>query len=387
MEIDTLTSPQTSLELLLVDIHQCLTQLWGEDLRITQYQPLSERISCVGRLFIEGKSAFQKTVIAKHIPFCHYPAENKKQLSQEFIEEHVCYQFLHSQQEHYSLFAQQYAFDEQGFILLQDLETEIENIQEDVDVLADQIAYSLASLHLATFGKNQSYQALRQQAGLPTFENDQRAYSLAAHRRRYRLGASTLKDYADIMGVTTPDTWQTYIDLIEADIENPGAFHCFLHDDLANARQVIKHNNQFYLIDFENAKFSHALLDLCKPLAGKFEMLIDSGEFFYSNPNFPINFIDSYRRNLFTLGNKNFDQAQWESAFTHTLIYHCLGLVGKLVEISADRKLRKSFAFDLCTIISRHVFLLESFSHYTQISHVLTQLKDRVYRPEFSNIT
>jgi hypothetical protein len=311
----------------------------------------------------------------KHIPVGLYPAQSAFDIPQELREEQVCYQFLQSVSDKYSLFAQMYVFDDRGFMILEDLSEGEENDQhEELDVLATRLAQTFASLHLATFEHAETYANMRNAAGLPEPLKDPRAYSLAAHRRRYQLGAATVKDYCNILNVALPNTYNHHIDLIEAEMENPGVFHCFVHDDLANARQVIKRNKQFYLIDFENAKYSHALLELCKPLAGKFEMLLEDGEFFYANPNFPDEFIDEYRKSLYTLGQKSFNQPQWDSTFTHALLYHCLALVGKLIEISSERKLRKNFSFDLSSILSRHLYLLEHLETFTPIKSTLSLL-------------
>lgn len=374
---------QPTSQKIMSDLQDCLSRLWGDDLRVCTYEPLSERISCVARVHLEGSHAQAPTIIVKHMPLNLYPAQRPENIPQELYEEAVCYQFF-QQETRFTLAAQLYAFDERGFMLLQDLGTEGIGEEESLEVLSARLAHTFSSLHLATFNKGDRYQKLRDKAGLPKPLNDPRAYSLSAHRRRFRLGAATIKDYSNIMGLSIPASFSQYIDLIEAEIENPGIFLCFVHDDMANARQVIKRNHQFYLIDFENAKYSHALLDLCKPLAGKFEMLLEDGDFFYANPNFPVGFIDDYRLELFNLGEKTFKQTQWDSAFTHALLYHCLALVGKLIEISSQRKLRKDFAFDLCTILSRHLLLLSHFDTFTPLRSLLDDLLAKIYRPEFN---
>lgn len=392
-----LVQPTTDeLAILLHGVEQKLKSLWGNALTVNGYEALSERISCVGRVSLQGKDAKYARVIVKHVPLAAFPARSVQDLPQELREEHLCYQYLGSLGHKYRFFAELFDFDERGFLILQDLsltdgkenctDADLENQSElgqaELESIGQKTADTLSALHLATFGQQHYYEKMRQQAGLPGFDGDKRSYSLLAQRRRYRLGAATVKDYAGIMNIPLPATWHQYIDFIEADIENPGQFHCFVHDDLANERQTIERNGQFHLIDFENAKFSHALLDLCKPLAGKFEMLLTTGEFFYANPNFPNSFIDHYRKNLFIQGNVSIDQDEWQAAFTHALIYHCLALIGKLVEISSQRMLRKSFAFCLCAIISRHSALCKLFHHHTPITQVLQTLMARCYRPE-----
>ncbi|MEJ2741172.1 MAG: phosphotransferase [Gammaproteobacteria bacterium] len=364
--------------LLLTHIQQRAQQLWGQHVHVTHYEPLSERLSSVARIGLSSANGpdtnSPATLIVKHLPLANYPASCTAELTQELREEHVCYTFLHQVRDQFPLFAHCYAFDNRGFLLLEDLQPEPQPATEEhLMVLAERLANTLARLHLATFNKRSDYQHLRQHADLPTPGQDPRAYSLAAHRRRYRLGAATLKDYCSILGVALPASFNAHIDLIETEMENPGQFHCFVHDDLANARQVIARHHAFYLIDFENAKYSHALLDLCKPLAGKFEMLIDSGEFFYANPNFPQAFIAIYRRTLAQAG-RSYPDDLWDAALTHAVLYHGVALVGKLIEISADRRLRKPFAFDLQTIIGRHLQLVDPLFTYSPITDVLQHL-------------
>ncbi|OUR97580.1 hypothetical protein A9Q81_12970 [Gammaproteobacteria bacterium 42_54_T18] len=384
MKLSAIRNDKSALDILVSDVSQCLSVLWGENIYGAYYEALSKRISCVGRLHIKGSNNKTVSVIVKHLPIDCYPAQTVTDVSQELREEQVCYQFLQSTRDSFPLFAQMYAFDDRGFMILEDLSGSEKEEEEELDVLASRLGYTFAALHLATFKKVDIYNNMRKAAGLPAPMNDPRAYSLAAHRRRYQLGAATVKDYCNILNVALPDTYNQHIDLIEAEMENPGIFHCFIHDDLANARQVINRDAQFHLIDFENAKCSHALLDLCKPLAGKFEMLLEDGEFFYANPNFPDSFIDEYRKSLYTLGRKHFDQQYWDFSLTQALLYHCLALIGKLIEISSDRQLRKDFSFDLFNIISRHVYLLNKLETFTPIKGVLSQLLQSIQNPEIN---
>lgn len=369
---------------LLQDIKQQLQHLWQMDVEITDCQPLSNRISVVRRIFLEGSGLPYSTLIVKHIQTDQYPAQKLEDIAQELREEMACYEFL-QEAAGFALCARMLLADSRGFIVLEDVSEGDDSPLEDLDTLSSRLANTFAQLHITTYGKENHYLNIRQKALLPERQEDQRSYSLAAHRRRYRSGAACLKDYCQILGIGVPPTYHAYIDLAEAEMENPGPFLCFVHDDMANARQVIKRRNQFYLLDFENAKYSHALLDLCKPLAGKFEMLLDSGEFFYANPNFPLTLVQQYRERIQQHYGREFDDAFWDAAFTQALIYHGIALVGKLVEISAERRLRKNFAFDLFTILYRHSSLLSAFTTYSPVKKLMSDLLQALYQPEFND--
>lgn len=317
-------------------IADLLCARWGGDLRIGPYEELSRRSARVGRLRIDGTGA-PSSVIVKH---AHPEEFGGLCANPEFREEQIVHRFLRDCGVEEGLKPALHAWDPQGVTVLEDLGTENYRRMRSYDELVSMLSAALARLHAGTRGRQDDFIRLRRDAGLGDPGADSRRYGSNALHRRARRGRDHLLDRvghdrsARERGAILAEL-ENALALVEA----PGQFLCLIHDDLGNARQTFEVGDRLYLLDFEYARYAHGLLDLCKPLIGKFEMELDTGFYRWVNPNFPLTLVDAYRDSLHREHGIRFDDSIWEDAVHAALTYAMLTMVGRLLELESDRPL------------------------------------------------
>lgn len=309
---------------------------WGDDLRIGSYEELSRRSARVGRLRIDGAGA-PLSVIVKH---AHPEEFGGLCANPEFREEQIVHRFLRACGVEEGLKPALYAWDPQGLTVLEDLGTENYRRMRSYAELVSMLSSALARLHAGTRDRQDEFLRLRRDAGIGDPGTDSRRYGSNALHRRARRGRDHLLDRAGRDGSARERgailaELENAIELVEA----PGEFLCLIHDDLGNARQTFEVADRLYLLDFEYARYAHGLLDLCKPLIGKFEMELDTGFYRWVNPNFPLALADAYRDCQLREHGIRFDDSTWEDALHAALTYAVLTMVGRLLELEADRPL------------------------------------------------
>ena len=116
--------------------------------------------------------------------------------------------------------------------------------------------------------------------------------------------------------------------------------------------------DELYLLDFEYARYAHALLDLCKPMLGKFEMEVETGLYVWSCPGFGPGLADAYRAALREMHGTTFDDDAWTPALAAALAASALALVGRLAELEPERRLAGTVAENVNGILYRLLQLL-----------------------------
>jgi aminoglycoside phosphotransferase (APT) family kinase protein len=141
-------------------------------------------------------------------------------------------------------------------------------------------------------------------------------------------------------------------------IAQPGPFAALIHDDLSNARQTFEVEGRLMLLDWEQAKFGHALLDFVKPMVGKIEVELDTGISAWQCPGFPIALPDAYRRLLARDHAVALGDADWDANLSAALIFGALALAGRLVVWDPRRALRGTPQQNINGVLRRLLQLL-----------------------------
>jgi hypothetical protein len=107
------------------------------------------------------------------------------------------------------------------------------------------------------------------------------------------------------------------------------------------------------LLDFENARYAHALLDIAKVLVGKFERDLDTREMVYQCPGFDPSLADHYRVALTDAGGPAVDDSVFATALTDAVTYTLLVQLGHLVELTGRTVVRGGLLGNLGELLAR----------------------------------
>jgi hypothetical protein len=140
--------------------------------------------------------------------------------------------------------------------------------------------------------------------------------------------------------------------VVEA-VETTGPWHAVIHDDIANHRQCPTRDGRLLLLDFENARYAHALLDIAKVLVGKFERDLDTREMVYQCPGFDPSLADHYRVALTDAGGPAVDDSVFATALTDAVTYTLLVQLGHLVELTGRTVVRGGLLGNLGELLAR----------------------------------
>ena len=350
-------SPQTALPTALVErLEDRLRQLYGTATRVVGTRPISRRAAISVRAEISGSNC-PRFIFLKHIfPEC-YPANDLPREHIEFAEELLAQRFLESCPPAAPYRPRLLAWDADGFFALEYLGESGHGEMRTYDYLVPRIAHALALQHASTIGHETNYYELRRESGLGSAEDDKRRYGGPAQQWRFGMGRDYLLRSAAERGVET-----TYADeefeRARAFVTNPGRLNAFIHDDLGNARQTFEVDDRLYLLDYEYARYGPGLLDLCKPMLGKFELDYENDTYLWSNAGFSRDLADAYRQSLVELGGPTFTDAEWDNALTAVLTFHALTLIGRLMHLEPDRRLVGTVRQNINSIIYHLYHLL-----------------------------
>ncbi|NEO56481.1 MAG: phosphotransferase [Okeania sp. SIO3B5] len=355
------------------DIETMLQQVVKLDVRIIGFQPLNRPDSVwVSRLTFVTSSGDTDTVIVKHIPAPNYPISTQKTIPPTHAEEQFIYQFLSGIRPAFDRFPHLLAY-QPGLFMLEDLGTDSVK-EQPIEVLMESLATTLAQLHGATANLYPRYQTMRQEAGI---EADQRMYSHQEQEHLFKIGTGLFYKYCDILGIDVTRCQEIFEQARYA-ITNPGLFLALIHDDLAAARQIVMVKNQCYLVDFEMAKYGHILMDICKPLVGKFDRKGNTDYFILSHLDFPITFAGCYREKLESISGLSFDDATWNSSLNNALVYSTLVNCGALCCVSPAYKPLGGFMSLFKQLLQRLLILLVDNDNHRDLSPVLEDLTTRI---------
>ncbi len=330
-------------------------RLYGNGCRVSSYDRLTERVSSVARLRLSGAPI--ASAIAKHLP---RPAHSNEAMivdDPEFANELLCYRFLQGIGLDGAVAPALLGFDSAGVLLLADMGDAGAQPQRGFDYLVPALAKALARLHGSTAGRAADYDVLRYASGLGTRQDDWRKYGIPGTVRLFHAGAALCLSFENRqqrdIGALAKDLAQ-----VEAMIAAPGAHLALVHDDLANARQTFDAGEQLYFLDFEQAKFSHALLDFAKPMIGKFEVDDRINVTRWQCPGFPPELPAQYRAVMLDEFGQSFPDGEWNVQLAASLIFGALGLVGRMAAWDPRRVLKGTPRQNVNAVLHRLSVLL-----------------------------
>ena len=328
---------------------------WGGDVEVAGREVLASRAAIVARLALAGRGA-PATVVVKHV----FAAEwgDAGRIDPEFSEEMAAHRFLAEIGAEEGLKPRLLAWDARGIMVFDDLGRDPSPRMRTFGELTPMLARAFARLHGRTAGREGDYLRLRASAGLPAPADDRRRYGGPAQARRRAAGAAHLLALARLRAEVDADALAAELADAVARVESPGPFPALIHDDVANARQTFEVGDELYLLDFEYARYAHALLDLCKPMLGKFEMEVETGLYVWSCPGFGPGLADAYRAALREMHGTTFDDDAWTPALAAALAASALALVGRLAELEPERRLAGTVAENVNGILYRLLQLL-----------------------------
>ncbi|UAY54333.1 hypothetical protein [Arachidicoccus terrestris] len=324
---------QNAFQLSLEDL---IRKTFGNQTSIAEVVALSSRAAVTARLVLRGSGP--PSVFIKHIAADAFPALQLVDTHVEFAEELLAQRFLQSLQPSAPFRANLLAFDQQGIFLLDDLGESGHSTMRSFDYIIERLSRSLAILHLCTREQATHYYGMRQEAGLGHPGDDRRRYGGPAQLKRFQVGQKMLLALAGRRNIDSNEMEQE-LERVRAIVTTPGPFLALIHDDLGNARQTFEQGDDLFLLDFEYARFGLSLIDLCKPMMGKFEVNLDNGNYLWNDPHFPITLAEAYRKHLEEIGHLCFPDQQWYDGLSAALIFHTLTLLGRLDHLEPDRRL------------------------------------------------
>lgn len=269
-----------------------------------------ERVSLTSSVVGITETRIITKSISRELPEYHRPPS--------FLEEMVNYLFLSGLHDKFTYFPKLYLHND-TLIVLQDLGPDSYEYST-MDECANRLAETLVTLHIATFGREGYHKQLRKEIGLSTV--DLRVWSKDEQNIFFELG---LEYMTQIMSIK--DCEEMFLKA-KHQVNNPGVFSAFIHDDLSARRQTVSDDHHLYLVDFETGKYAHCLLDIVKPILGKVERKRKLNRYFLNNPSFPWEFTEMYKKKLFSRMEGFVNESIWEDHLQSCFIYITIANIG-----------------------------------------------------------
>lgn len=352
--------------------------LYGATCEVAAYDKLTERVASVARLRLAGGGP--NLAVAKHLS---RPISSAKELIEddpEFANEVLCYRFLKDVGLDGAIAPTLLGFDLSGVLLLQDLGDAAAQTPRGFDYLVPALGRTLAQLHGDTCGRVEEYLLLRRAMGLGDLQDDWRKYGIPGSRRLFHAGAALClaceQRYQRDIGALARELAE-----VEAMITAPGDYLTLVHDDLANARQTYDTGARLYLLDFEQAKFSHALLDFAKPMIGKFEVDDRTNVTSWQCPAFPLALAAHYRDVLRTDFGRTYPDSGWTRNLAAALIFGAMGLVGRMASWDPRRRLQGTPRQNVNAVLHRLLVLLAQLNAFDAVRAFLGDFLDDLLTP------
>ena len=334
---------------------------FGEDCRVVGYDRLTRRAAAVARMRLA--EAPVETVIVKHLDRPWATAELVAD-HPEFANEALNYRFLDSIGLCGTVPPGLIGCDPSGVIVLADLGDFAALPERSFDHLVPALARSLALLHSATHDRAEAYDSMRSEAGLGSRSDDRRKYGAPGARRLFHAGAALCLATEGLSHRQTAALAREF-ETIEAMVVAPADYLALIHDDLANARQTFDTDEAMFLLDFEQAKYSHALLDFVKPMIGKFEVDEVQNVSMWQCPAFPLDLPSRYREILAADFGRSLPA--WDANLAAALVYGAMGLVGRMAAWDPRRRLRGSRRENIRGVIHRLSTLLAELDAFPAV--------------------
>lgn len=361
----------------LEDARTVLDRRFGAGASVRTREVLADRLSVIVRASAyPGGAGGPASIVLKHLPGCWYGAPAAPGVRREFLEEAAAYEFLEEIEGGFpdrpGLFGRHPA----GLLVLEDLGRG-DDARRPTGVVSAEVAGALARLHGGTFGHGAAYAAVRARLGLSDAE-DNRYESEAATLRRFQRGSETLAEWCALLGVASAGELTALVDPVCREVMRPGSFHVLIHDDLVNARQCVVRDGKTLLLDFENARWAHALRDVAKVLVGKFERHLKTRYMVLGCPGLDAALASMYRRELARAGGPEVDDAAWGAALCDAVLFHTVIQVGTLLELMTWTHVAGEVLPNLRALLRRSALLLDGLATRQGLRRVLALLEARI---------
>ncbi|HEX2094721.1 MAG TPA: hypothetical protein VHG28_20120 [Longimicrobiaceae bacterium] len=362
---------------LRADLEAALAARFGGPVRAHPMEALSSRISHVWRVALSGPAGAPATVVVKHLAAPWYGAPAGEEVPRDFLEEAAAYAFLEELADPpFCDRALRLAWIPGGALVLEDLGPGDRTVP--LGRVGDLLAVSFARLHAATAGRCAEHRAARLRMGIDPDGPDARYDGVDAAARRFARGTMALAGWCEALAVAPAAEVAALLEAVETAVLRPGPFHTLVHDDLASGRQCVVRCGRLLLLDWENAKYAHALRDLAKVLTGKFERYLETGEMFRACPEMEPALAARYRRELARAGGPDVDDAAWGEALGAAVLYNTVVQVGALVGLHAVSTVVGEVLPNLRGLLFRMGEVLHSLPGWEDPRRILLNLGGRI---------
>jgi hypothetical protein len=345
----------------------------GEVGEVGGYRLVSARVSVVARMRADAPARDPFGVVVKHVPAEVYGAGRRDRWRSEFLEEAAAYSFLARPEVGFRERPELLGFHRNGVLVLEDLGEGADPVVP-LSAVEPGLARSLARLHAATLGRGAAHREERRRFGLDPDAADRRHDGTTAAVRRRASGSALIGTWAAALAVPEAEGLEELLDPVVEAVESPGRWHALIHDDLANHRQCRTRGGRTLLLDFENARYGHALLDLGKLLVGKFERDLVEGDMFHALPGFGATLAGRYRVELAAAAGEDPGDRECEAALTDAVLYSVLVQVGSLVELTGRTQVRGGLLRNLAALLGRLEAVLDPSGPRAPLRRLLGEL-------------
>lgn len=360
-----------------LELEAALAARFGGAVRVRPVERLSSRISPVWRVALSGAAGLPATVVVKHLAEPWYGDPAGADVPRDFREEVAAYAFLEPLEDPpFRERARPLAWLPGGALVLEDLGPGDRTLSPAR--AGDLLAVTFARLHAATAGRGAAHHQARTGAGIDPDAPDERYDGVDAAARRFARGAQALAGWCEAMGAAPADDVAPLLKAVEEAVLRPGPFHALVHDDLASGRQCVVRAGRLLLLDWENAKYAHALRDLSKVMVGKFELRIDTDEMVWACPEMEPALPARYRRELARAGGPDVGGAEWGDAFCAAVLFNTVVQVGALVGLYAVTPVAGGLLPNLRMILHRMGEVLHAQQGWEDPRRLLLRLADRI---------
>lgn len=355
------------------ELENKLGNILNENIQIASNQKLNiKEYNYVVRINIKNNRSNPNSLVLKYINPLFLDEGGWLRIS--FLEEHLNYKFLTEIRDLFPLYPQLIGSSE-GLLVLEDLGEDIYEYPSQ-KMEWESVATTLAMLHGATANHSLLYYNLRK-----SFQLEDVHHVQENQNQLFDLAIKNLKEYCEIFNIKI-NNYDVRLNEIKFQINNPGEFLAFIHNDLAALRQTVSKEGNCYLLDYEWATYSHALLDISILMIGKIEKNIDSKAYSLSFLNYLPNFIDTYRTKLEKIRQMRFDDQIWQISVSSALIYNTFLVIGQLLidlKSPSQKKLTYSYTSCLNAVLSRLLSLLEDNDSHSELKEIFRQLIAKIY--------
>lgn len=275
--------------------------------------------------FSNGKKrrvVIKKEILPKGIDlsnFNYHPSLQKERL---------VYQFLMQQRNDFSLFPELLAFFP-GTLIIEDLGIDDFSFPDEVSAQSS-VLNTLAKLHAVSSGKEGIFSELEEQNPISLKGYRILPYQPYKHTfLNFREGLDYCKKQCSDSKLGNDRCKKEQEEIFDK-IKNPAIFHCLIHNDFISRRQSIVKEGQFFLLDFEHAEFSHALLDVFRLYIGKYEFNLKDACFFRKRSPYTLGIEEVYKKQFETSLKYRVEEEVWGRHISATVLFLALGIIGQL---------------------------------------------------------